>query len=262
MAVFSGCRSLKTITIPNNVTSIGMSAFYGCSSLKSVTIPNSVTSIGEKVFSNCSALTSIIVEKNNPIYDSRNNCNAIIETKSNKLISGCKKTIIPNNVTSIGNYAFYNISDLETIAIPNSVKSIGDNAFYNNPDLETITIPNSVKSIGDKAFDTCYKIKKITSKITKPFAINENTFSNRTYSNATLYVPKGTAAKYKATEGWKNFKRIVEEGTKTGIDEVEADNSLNTSKRIYDINGKRLPATSLDELPSGLYIVNGKKVVK
>ena len=58
------------------------------------------------------------------------------------------------------------------------------------------------------------------------------------------------------------FKYILEEGTKTGIDDIETDNSLNTSKRIYDINGKRLPAISLGELPSGLYIINGKKVVK
>jgi hypothetical protein len=85
------------------------------------------------------------------------------------------------------------------------------------------------------------------------------------YSDATLYVPKGTVAKYKATDGWKNFKNIVEEGTTTGIEDVEAidtDNKLDTSNAIYDINGKRLPAASLEELPSGLYIVNGKKVVK
>ena len=90
----------------------------------------------------------------------------------------------------------------------------------------------------------------------------DNTFTDETYSKATLYVPKGTKAKYKARKGWKIFKNIVEEGTTTGIDDVEADNTLNTSNAIYDINGKRLPATSLDELPSGLYIINGKKVVK
>ena len=76
-------------------------------------------------------------------------------------------------------------------------------------------------------------------------------------------MPKGTVDKYKATDGWKKFfKNIVEEGTTTAIDDVEADNTLNTSNAIFDINGKRLPATSLDELPSGLYIINGKKVVK
>lgn len=118
-------------------------------------------------------------------------------------------------------------------------------------------------SIGESAFGWCNNLQKVTSKITKPFAINDNTFPSDTYSKGTLYVPKGTVAKYKATDGWKNFfKNIVEEGTKTAIDDVEADNKLNTSNIICDINGKRLPATSLDELPSGLYIINGKKVVK
>ena len=133
-------------------------------------------------------------------------------------------------------------------------------AFNGCNHLTSVTIPNSVTSIGEEAFRGCFFLEKITSKISKPFAINDNTFQ---YYNATLYVPKGTVDKYKATDGWKKFfKNIVEEGTKTGIDDVEADNSLYTPKRIYDINGKCLPATSLDELPSGLYIVNGKKVVK
>ena len=106
----------------------------------------------------------------------------------------------------------------------------------------------------------CFFLDKVTSKISKPFAINDNTFQNY---DATLYVPKGTVDKYKATDGWKKFfKNIVEEGTTTAIDDVEADNTLNTSNAIFDINGKRLPATSLDELPSGLYIINGKKMVK
>ena len=75
-------------------------------------------------------------------------------------------------------------------------------------------------------------------------------------------MPKGTVAQYKATDGWKKFQNIVEEDSTTAINDVEADNTLNTVNAIYDTNGKRLSATSLDELPSGLYIINGKKVVK
>ena len=115
-------------------------------------------------------------------------------------------------------------------------------------------------SIGEEAFYGCFNLKKVTSKIAKPFAINDETFT--AYSSATLYVPKGTVDKYKATDGWKNFKNIVEEDSTTAINDVEADNTLNTANVIYDTNGKRLPVTSLDELPSGLYIINGKKVVK
>ena len=229
---FTERDDLTSITIPNSVTSIGKGAFEACFSLTSITIPNSVKSIGERAFAECGSLTSIT---------------------------------IPNSVTSIGKGAFEYCCNLTSITIPNSVTSIEDETFYECSGLTSITIPNSVTSIGENVFVGCYNLQKVVSKIVEPFEIAENTFSDETYSKVPLYVPKGTVAKYKASDGWKNFKNILEEDTTTGIDDVEAvepDNTLNTSKRIYDINGKRMPATSLDELPSGLYIVNGKKVVK
>ena len=151
---FSGCESLKSVNIPNSVTSIGWRAFFNCTSLSSISIPNSVTSIKNSAFEYCSGLTSIIVKNGNIYYDSRDNCNAIIETKSNTLISGCKNTVIPNSVTSIGNSAFSG-SALTSITIPNSVTSIGNEAFYNCKSLSSITIPNSVTSIGYAAFCFC-----------------------------------------------------------------------------------------------------------
>ena len=128
-AAFIGCFSLPSITIPNSVTSIGARAFYSCSSLTSITIPNSITSIGERAFAACSGLTSIVVEEGNTVYDSRENCNAIVETTTNKLLFGCQTTIIPVGVTSIGDYAFNNHSRLASISIPASVINIGANAF-------------------------------------------------------------------------------------------------------------------------------------
>ena len=180
-----GWYALKSLKIPNSVTLIDDYAFEGCSGLTSVTIPNSVTTIGSRAFSGCSGLASIIVESGNKKYDSRNNCNAIIETSSNTLLIGCKNTIIPNSVTTIGYSAFSGCSGLTSVTIPNSVTSIGSWAFYN-----------------------CTGLKTIVSEIEKPF--NIYCFSDETYKNAELIVPKGTKAAYQATEGWNKFVKITE----------------------------------------------------
>ena len=157
---FQDCSSLTSITIPNSVTSIEDRAFYRCSSLTSITIPNSVTSIGGGAFKSCSSLTSIVVKSGNTAYDSRENCNAIIETATNTLIVGCKNTIIPNSVTSIGDGAFAD-SSLSSITIPNSVTSIGNGAFAGSS-LSSITIPNSVTNIGRGAFQNCSSLSSVT----------------------------------------------------------------------------------------------------
>ena len=162
---FGNCTGLTSITIPNSITSIGRSAFYKCSALTSITIPNSVTNIGDYggdyAFELCSALTSIKVEEGNKYYDSRNNCNAIIRKSDNTLISGCKNTIIPNDVESIANYAFSGCMDLISITIPNSVTNIGDFSFSGCTGLTSITLPNSVTSIGSSAFSNCLGLTSV-----------------------------------------------------------------------------------------------------
>ena len=208
-SAFEGCNGLTSITIPNSVTNIGSSAFEGCSGLTSITIPNSVTSIGFYVFRGCSGLTSICVDEGNTVYDSRENCNAIIETKTNKLIAGCQSTIIPNSVTSIGSYAFYDCSSLTSITIPNSVTSIGDDAFYGCSGLTSITISNSVTSIGYYAFYGCSNLSNFTINNSTPFAVSTMYYFS---SSATLTVPNGSAKAYKDLGGfWGQFAAIKEE---------------------------------------------------
>ena len=158
-AIF-GCFSLSILKIPGSVKSIGRFAFAACG-LTSIEIPNSVTSINGNVFIDCDGLTSIKVANGNAVYDSRNNCNAIIETQSNTLICGCMNTIIPNDVTSIGGSAFENCDGLTSVEIPNSVTSIGNNAFFFTG-LTSIVIPNSVKSIGRFAFSYCSGLTSVT----------------------------------------------------------------------------------------------------
>ena len=222
-----GCSAT---TIPNSVKSIESGAFtlYLASIL---TIPSSVTNINLGAFQVCPALTTIIVEEGNPIYNSRNNCNAIIETATNTLIKGCNNTIIPNSVTYIGKIAFLNCEGLTSIAIPNSVTSIGRSAFEGCSGLTNITIPNSVTSIGDYAFNNCsgltsivlgksiasigYNAFYMSTKIIEIESLNPTapnisySFDYSLYDKAKVRVPVGALESYQNAEGWKDFKNII-----------------------------------------------------
>ena len=148
---FDGCTGLISVEIPNSVKSIGKEAFVR-SGLKSITIPLNIVSIGECAFGECNDIISIMVEKGNKVFDSRSDCNAIIETKTNMLIVGCKNTIIPNTVSGIGKYAFFYCESLTSIIIPNSVTKIRLSAFEGCSALTSISIPNSVNFVGVNAF--------------------------------------------------------------------------------------------------------------
>ena len=159
---FNENKELTSVTIPNSVTHISSRAFRKCTKLKSITIPKSVTRIDDSILDSCINITSIIVDKDNKVYDSRNNCNAIIHTETNELIQGCKNTTIPNTVTRIGDNAFYGMTTLKSIDIPNSVTTIATFAFWNCKGLTSLTIPNSVIYIGDFAFMMCENLKSVT----------------------------------------------------------------------------------------------------
>ena len=210
--LIAGCGNT---TIPNSVTSIRGDVFHRCNDLKSIVIPASVTSIGigYGVTCGCSNLTSIVVEKENTLFDSRDNCNAIINTETNELIAGCKNTIIPSTVASIGVNAFAECSGLTNITIPNSVTSIGGGSFH-HCGFTSITIPNSVTTIGELAFMDCSALTEIISYLEEPCSLGQGCWHNVDKS-IPLYVPKGTKAKYQATEGWNEFTNIIEMGGET-----------------------------------------------
>ncbi|MBQ3629968.1 MAG: leucine-rich repeat protein [Prevotella sp.] len=230
-SAFTYCQALIAVDIPTSVTTIGSYAFYYCSSLANLNIPSTITTIGDNAFAGCSGLTSIKVDKDNAHYDSRDGCNAIIDTKTNTLIAGCRNTIIPATVTAIGKRAFAHCASLKTLTVPGSVTTIGNSAYYECSGLTTAVIGNAVTTIGDGAFyactsltaislgtnvttigngvfDRCDRLEEIHCKSLTPPTILNNTFP---YLSATLYVPKGTKQAYQSADVWRNFTNIVEE---------------------------------------------------
>lgn len=157
---FSNCTSLNSITLPDNIISISNDAFEN-SSIVSIVIPSKTTMISDNPFTYCKSLSKIEVNENNTMFDSRNNCNAIIESSTNKLICGCKNTVIPNDVTSIGNYSFIG-SELQSIIIPDSITTISASAFYNCNSLYSISLSKNLRTIEMYAFYNCNNISSIT----------------------------------------------------------------------------------------------------
>lgn len=165
---FLNCPDLTSIVIPGSVTSIGMGAFAYCKGLASIEIGKSVTSFGDYAFLECPGLTSITVAEGNPVYDSRNNCNAVIETATDTLKLGCVNTVIPYGIKHIGNCAFYGCVELVKVNLPDTLETIGNRAFKSCPCIGEITIPENVTRVGNEAFNRCMSLKKIAFKdITK-----------------------------------------------------------------------------------------------
>jgi surface protein len=138
MDAFYNCTALQSITLPESLTSIGIDCFWDCSSLKALHIPKSVTSIGNYITAGCAALETITVDPENTVLASPNNCNAIIK-EGTLLVAGCKNTVIPDGITTIG-VASMNGFSLTNIVIPASVTEIQMNGFGKNGTLQTVTM--------------------------------------------------------------------------------------------------------------------------
>lgn len=209
---FSGVKNLTEVTIPNSVTEIGSYAFSGCSGLTSVTIPNSVTKIDSSAFNSCSGLEELKVDKGNKTFDSRDNCNAIIETATNTLVSGCKISSIPSSVTKIGHDAFTQCTDLNSITIPNSVTEICEYAFRECYGLSSIIIPESVTSIGRGAFSGCRALLSVTLPKSLT-AVGDYAFSVFGFCSdyrGAFYVPKGLKEKFEKLLSYYSEATFIE----------------------------------------------------
>jgi len=211
---FSYCAGLTQLSIPNSIQSIGEYAFEFCGNLTSVTIPASVTSISNHPFRGCTRLSSIVVNSGNGKFDSRNNCNAIIETSTNRIVSSCRNTTIPSTVKTIGQYAFA-YSDFSFYDISPSITKIESSAFENCTQLEMVRIPSSITSIASAAFAYgLNKLKYVYCCIENPslISVGKNVFgaNDQPNSGSVLIVPSGCRSKYLSMNPWRYFSTIVE----------------------------------------------------
>ncbi len=166
---------VKSVVLPNTLTYIQFQAFYG-SGISELCIPASVVDIAEEAFYDCNSLESISVNPDNTVFDSRNDCNAIIVTSSNELLIGCQNTVIPPSVTSIGIGAFHGCTGLTTVMIPNTITIISHAAFYGCGSLTKIELPSSLVTIGGSVFANCSSLTSVSipNSVTK---IGSGTFA-------------------------------------------------------------------------------------
>lgn len=261
---FAWCVGLTSITIPGSVTTIGNYAFSGSNGFTSVTIPASVTSIGDYAFWDCNGLETIAVAEGNSVYDSRDNCNAIIETATNTLIFGMKNTVIPNTVATIGSHAFWNCSLLTSVTVPASVTKIGDYAFWGCTGLEYVFLDSGVTYIGANAFYACTGVTTLFCAAATPPALGEDALKSINKGLCSLHVPDESIEAYRAADQWKDFNNTTS-GVNDGVtieDSVEVAvaggvlhcGGVRTS--VYTLGGVKVYDGTADvELSAGMYIV-------
>jgi len=237
---FAECKALDTITFPDGLTTIGDYAFEN-TKFSTITIPSSVTSIGTNPFSMCSSLETISVAGDGKYKDQGSN--AIINTDTNELITGCKNTTIPDGVEKIGDLAFKDCTDLASVELPNTVKFIGTSAFHGCNSLKSITgldnvesigteafckceklievqLPNNITSLSKMLFDKCYNLTQIEIPSSVK-SIGESAFRDCTsLSSITIpNVPDGVCIKKSAFENCTSLSKITIQGTITTIEE-------------------------------------------
>ena len=291
---FQHCEKITNVSLSKYIKYIGESAFgymmissislsdaeslekiYGgafecCRKLTSIIIPSTVTHIGYNPIYDCSSLESVIVEKDNTVFDSRDNCNAIIETEANRLRAGCKTSTIPYGVEELYYGAFLGLRDLKSIEIPNTVKIINTQALnstgitsitlpesleeigyaaFSGNELTSITIPANVKVIRDHAF-AIDGLMSVTSEIESPFEIESGVFSEDTYEKATLYVPSSSIQAYSNTPAWSNFRYVKEIGETTVTAKYEnhiltVEGDVSMAQALEQVGGRNVVAKDI-----------------
>lgn len=254
---FGGCYSLTDIKIPNSVQTIHDNAFADCTNLISINIPENVNSIGLGIFNYCDNLMTITIDENNQTYDDRNNCNAIINTKTNTLICGCNNTVIPDSITAIADDAFESCGKLTNISIPNGVTYIGKSAFSSCTSLTSIELPDSLIRLGQYAFYGCSNLSQIIIPDTIIY-FADNIFDGTKYYNNesnweenALYIGKhlidvdrGVSGSFKIKDGtltiagqtFEYCEKITEVFIPNSVESIGENAFYNINNIIYSEN--------------------------
>lgn len=206
---FENCFNLENVTLQEGLKKLSEMTFYGCRKLKKLIIPASVNEIDKNfLYYSNSYLNVIVVEKGNNIYDSREDCNCIIETASNKIIKGSSNSLIPSSIKIIGKDAFQDVKGLSNLIIPEGIEIIEENAFYNT-DLSEITIPLSVVKIGSNSFGIYGTLTKVTMQNPIPPTIDLYCFGDLSKDNFSIYVPSGSVDAYKTASYWSDYAKYI-----------------------------------------------------
>ena len=185
---FQYCQDLISIMLPSSLKEIDECCFSHCTKLTSIYIPKNVEKIGLQIFTGCNCLSSVVVDGNNKYYDSRGNCNAIIESRNNTLYTACSFSKIPEGVKRIGEYSFCCCDEMSSITIPGCVEIIGFHAFYRCENLKKVVFQEGVKDIGHYAFMDVHSLKAITLPNSLK-TIGEGAFEGCNID--TLFIPDG-----------------------------------------------------------------------
>lgn len=195
-------------------------AFEGCTHLGNITIPKNVQSVGINVFHLCPELSQITVVEENTTFDSREDCNAIIETATSTLVAGCSQTVIPQSVTALGDHVFEDCADMTEVELPEELVAIGDYSFAGCTGLEDIILPATLASIGEKAFAGCTNLGTIFIDQPIPPTAAPDAFDE---VSAIVHVPIGAKEAYSNAEGWCVLI----------IEEPQADNYIYCDDIVY-----------------------------
>lgn len=185
----------------SGITTLNRDCFRSCTNLTAVDIPASVTDIHNTSFYQDLGVTAVTVNKYNTTFNDGNGSNCIIKASDNSLVFGCKNTVIPNTVVTIGTYAFSKCTGLTSITIPDSVTTINNQAFQNCSGLTSVTLGSGLTSIGTNSFGACGNLTSVTCLATTPPTLGSGNFGA---SNDTLYVPAASVSAYQANTDWSS----------------------------------------------------------